>query len=143
MMPNRDRAGRAGFTRGGWAWWRAIGRGAIIALVAVGALTACGGDAEVSVEEPGDDAPADYAFVIPPGAGEALDRGEPLEILPPELEVHVGQVLEIVNLDDRGHLVGPFFVGANETMRQRFASPGQYQGICTVHPSGEITLTVT
>lgn len=54
----------------------------------------------------------------------------------------MGEVIEIVNEDDRGHLVGPFFVGANETLTQRFASEGTFIGNCTVHPSGEITLTV-
>ena len=52
-------------------------------------------------------------------------------------------MIEIENEDDRGHLVGPFFVGAGETLRQRFSSPGEFTGECTVHPSGQITLTVT
>lgn len=85
---------------------------------------------------------ADYSFTIPAGSGEAIDRGEPLEILPGELEVRVGEVLELVNLDDRGHLVGPFFVGEGETLRQEFKTTGEFEGICTVHPSGEFVLTV-
>ncbi|MCB2223999.1 MAG: hypothetical protein KQH83_07465 [Actinobacteria bacterium] len=85
---------------------------------------------------------ADYSYTIPPGAGEAYDRGEPLDILPAELRARVGEVIEIVNQDDRGHLVGPFFVGAGETLRQRFASPGEFIGVCTVHPSGQIVLEV-
>lgn len=84
----------------------------------------------------------DYAYLIPLGAGEAIDRGEPLEILPQELIVQVGEVLELVNEDDRGHLVGPFFVGAGETVRQRFNAPGSFVGACSVHPSGEFILTV-
>ncbi len=116
---------------------------ACILLVTVAGLAACsGGDDTIEVADPGD-APADHAFVIPAGAGEALDRGEPLEILPAELDVQVGEILEIENRDDRGHLVGPFFVGARETLRQEFSSPGEYSGICTVHPSGEIVLTVS
>ncbi|MEO1060947.1 MAG: hypothetical protein AAFZ07_05990 [Actinomycetota bacterium] len=114
---------------------------AAIAVVLVG----CGGDSDDSFgldDAAADEAP-DHAFVIPVGAGEAFDRGEPLEILPADLDVRVGEVLEIVNEDDRGHLIGPFFVGAGETLRQRFASPGEFIGICTVHPSGEITVTVT
>lgn len=86
---------------------------------------------------------ADYSYVIPAGAGEALDAGEPLEILPARLEVQVGQTIEIVNEDDRGHLVGPFFVGEGETLRQRFSSPGEFIGLCTVHPSGELRLIIT
>jgi plastocyanin len=112
-------------------------------VFAVGVLAGCGSNSDVQIDDAAPEAEADYLYVIPLGAGVALDRGEPLEILPAELAVRVGEVIEIINEDERGHLVGPFFVGANEVMRQQFVSAGEYQGICTVHPSGEITLTVT
>jgi plastocyanin len=118
----------------------------LVVLAAVAALVGCGGDADegsFGLDDATADESPDHAFVIPAGAGEAFDRGEPLEILPADLEVRVGEILQIVNEDDRGHLIGPFFVGAGETLRQRFASPGEFIGICTVHPSGEITVTVT
>ena len=108
------------------------------------ALTACSSPDEGGLfTDDGSSAAADYQYTIPPGAGEALDAGEPLEILPPALEVKVGEVIEIVNEDDRGHLVGPFFVGKGERLRQRFSSPGQFVGQCTVHPSGQFELIVT
>ena len=107
-------------------------------------LTGCGDsdtfDVEAATDESGS---ADYNYVIPQGAGEAFDAGEPLEILPARLEVSKGEMIEIRNDDSRGHLVGPFFVGAGETLRQRFSSPGEYIGDCTVHPSGEIVVVVT
>ena len=121
-------------------------RRAVVAVVVVLMATVgvgCGGDGEVSVSEPGADRVADHLFTIPAGTGEAMDRGEEVEILPAALEVEVGQVLELVNEDDRGHLVGPFFVGAGEVLRQEFTSPGTFEGICTVHPSGQFVLTVT
>ncbi len=111
---------------------------AVLAMV----LGSCGGDSSIDVSRDESVSDADYAYEIPAGAGEAIDRGEPLEILPGELEVRVGEVIEIVNLDDRGHLVGPFFVGAHETLRQKFSSAGEFIGVCTVHPSGELVLTV-
>ena len=116
---------------------------ATFALVSV-VLAGCGSDAS---SDPATEAieavdAATYEFVIPVGAGEALDAGTPLEILPGELEVRVGETIRIVNEDDRGHTVGPFFVGANETLTQRFSSPGEFVGVCTVHPSGEIVLVV-
>ena len=86
---------------------------------------------------------ADYEYVIPIGAGLALDAGTPLEILPRDFDAHVGQTIQIINQDDRGHLVGPWFVGAGETMRQTFKTPGEFIGECTVHPSGEIVVTVS
>lgn len=85
---------------------------------------------------------ATYEYIIPEGAGEALDAGTPLEILPGTLDATVGETIQIVNLDDRGHNVGPWFVGADETLRQEFTSPGTFEGVCTVHPSGELVLNV-
>jgi hypothetical protein len=115
----------------------------LAALVVIGAIVAaCGGEPAALIEDETQLGDADYAYVIPLGAGEALDDGQPLEILPGEMTVTVGEVIEIVNEDDRGHLVGPFFVGAGETLRQRFASPGEFVGVCTVHPSGELRLEI-
>ena len=89
------------------------------------------------------EAVADYDFSIPVGAGLALDAGTPLEILPGNFDARVGETIQIVNEDDRGHLVGPWFVGAGETMRQTFKTPGEFIGECTVHPSGQIVVTVS
>lgn len=123
---------------------RSTVRTVIVALAVLIPVAACGSDdTSTPGVEAGDDAvTATYEFVIPVGAGEALDAGQPLEILPAELDVQVGDSIRIVNEDDRGHTIGPFFVGANETLTQRFSSPGEFVGVCTVHPSGEIVLTV-
>ena len=85
---------------------------------------------------------ADYEYVIPAGTGERLDAGERIEIIPAELEVRVGEVLRIVNLDQRGHAVGAFYVAGGETLTQRFSSPGELSGDCSIHPSGSFTLVV-
>jgi len=108
------------------------------------AVAGCGGDS-TSFEQVDASAEviADYEFVIPMGAGLALDAGTPLEILPGDFDARVGQTIQIANEDDRGHLVGPWFVGAGETMRQTFKTPGEFIGECTVHPSGQIVVTVT
>jgi len=110
---------------------------------AFGVVAGCGDDAS----QPGTEAvtiaeAATFEYVIPAGAGEALDAGSPLEILPAELQVNVGDTIRIENQDDRGHTVGPFFVGANETLTQRFSTPGEFEGVCTVHPSGQLVLIV-
>jgi plastocyanin len=117
--------------------------GAVVASLVL--FLGCGGDAGSGpgVAAVGADQPATYEYVIPAGAGEAIDRGEPLEILPAELDVTVGETIRIVNHDDRGHNIGPFFVGAGETVTQRFSSPGEFVGVCTVHPSGQIVLVVS
>ena len=119
-----------------WAW---------LGVAGLAMLSACGGDgwsSQISVAEAEIQQTADYSYLIPAGSGDAIDRGEKIEILPGDLTAEVGQILEIVNEDDRGHLVGPFFVGAGETLRQEFVSPGVFEGVCTVHPSGQFVLTV-
>lgn len=103
---------------------------------------ACGA-AAIEVSDASADVAADYAYLIPEGAGAAFDAGEPLEILPQLFEANVGETIEIVNEDDRLHSVGPWVVGAGETLRQTFTSPGELVGLCTVHPSGEIRVVIT
>lgn len=115
-----------------------------LAGLCAGVLTGCGDDTSTQprTEAISDSETATLEYVIPAGAGEALDAGTPLEILPAELEVQVGDTIRIENQDDRGHTVGPFFVGANETLSQRFSTPGEFEGVCTVHPSGQLVLIV-
>jgi len=120
-----------------------VGRRTLVAVAGALTLVACGGGgSDPASEVIGSIDEATYEFVIPAGAGDALDAGTPLEILPAELEVRVGETIRIVNTDDRGHTVGPFFVGADETLTQRFSSPGEFVGVCTVHPSGQLVLRV-
>jgi hypothetical protein len=117
----------------------------IVALLAIALLAiGCGSsEPDALFRDDGSAAAPDYSFTIPAGTGEAIDRGESVDILPQELDVRVGEVLELINHDSRGHLVGPFFVGKGETLRQRFNAPGTFIGECSVHDSGEIILTVT
>ncbi|MGI9647075.1 MAG: cupredoxin domain-containing protein [Acidimicrobiia bacterium] len=116
-------------------------RYSLLALLLV--LAACGSDEPESLFEPGDSAAyADYEYLIPDGTWERTYAGEEVEILPARLEVSVGEVIRIVNQDSHGHFVGIFYVGAGETVTQRFSTPGEFKGQCTVHPSGELSLVV-
>jgi hypothetical protein len=113
-----------------------------MALALVGA--ACGGDGRsgpLLVPDP-TASDYDYDYDIPLGTGERFDNGEDIDIIPAELVVSVGEVLRIVNHDERDALIGPFFVGAGETLVQRFTAPGEFTGLCTVHPSGEFVLKI-
>ncbi len=85
---------------------------------------------------------ANFRYQIPAGTGAAIDDGERVSIMPSDLRVRVGDILEITNDDDRGHTIGPFFVGAGEVLRQEFTSPGRFEGLCTIDPDGEIVVTV-
>lgn len=100
------------------------------------ALVGCGGEATSDAEQP------TYDFVIPAGAGDRIDAGEPLDILPAEIVAELNETIQIVNNDDQGHALGPWFVGPGETLRQRFTTPGVFDGACSVHPSGEFAVIV-
>ncbi len=112
----------------------------ILALVVFGACSGDRNDALV-VDDPGV-SQADYDYLIPEGTGERIRAGEDVEILPAELDVNVGETIRIVNEDNEGHFVGIFYVGAGETVTQRFSSPGEYTGQCTIHPSGKLSLRI-
>lgn len=120
---------------------KALVRFAVFGLVLL--LLASCAQAGFQAETDRTDTIPDFEYTIPAGAGEQIDSGEPLDILPARIDAKVGHIIQIINHDDRGHLVGPWFVGANETLRQRFSYPGDYIGICSVHPSGEIKVNVT
>lgn len=123
-----------------------------LAVVLVGALAACASDnTETSAPRP-TNIPgfgtalgvqnATYEYTIPIGSSDRLAAGEPVDILPGSLTARVGQTIKIVNEDRRGHSVGPWFVGANETVVQEFTTAGLFEGVCTVHPSGAFILEV-
>jgi plastocyanin len=76
------------------------------------------------------------------GTAERIAAGESIELLPPTLEVTVGDRLEIVNDDDVTHQVGPYTVAPGQILRQSFTSPGTLEGACTLHPSGAIRIVV-
>lgn len=84
-----------------------------------------------------------YRYVIPAGTGDAIDRGEVVDIMPSALEIKVGDAIEIVNNDDRGHNVGMFFVGEGETVNQVFPSVADFSDVCSINESGQFTINVT
>jgi hypothetical protein len=106
-------------------------------------VASCGSGTDALVVADASSGPVDYDYFIPSGTGERIRGGENIAILPAELDVRVGDVIRIVNDDSEGHFVGIFYVGPNEQVTQRFASPGEFVGNCSVHPSGTITLVVS
>jgi hypothetical protein len=123
---------------------------ALVPLVVVGGwlLGRSGGSNDdaatgrVQVSDVDDDAEFDFDYLIPPGTADRIAAGEEVEIVPQELVIEVGESIRIVNDDAVGHIVGVFYVGAGETLTQRFDSPGELSGECSVHPSGAFTLRV-
>jgi plastocyanin len=88
------------------------------------------------------DAVGEYRVAIPAGTGGRIAAGETVELIPADLRLARGTVFVIDNDDVRTHEVGPFSVRAGEVLTYRFDQPGVYQGTCTVHPAGTVTITV-
>lgn len=122
------------------------GRRLVAAVMAAGlALSACGGDASsttIAIADADAATEFEHDYVIPLGTADRIAAGEPVEIVPREMTVRIGETIRIVNDDDEGHIVGVFYVGAGETLTKEFASVGVLEGECSVHPSGQFTLRV-
>jgi hypothetical protein len=120
--------------------------GAVAAVLGLAAVAGCGADEPSSetvvVTDIDDTGEFDHDYLIPLGTAAQIDAGVEVEIVPEVLEVEVGDSIRIVNEDTEGHVVGVFYVGAGETLTQRFDSPGTLSGECSVHPSGTFTLRV-
>lgn len=85
----------------------------------------------------------DHRFVIPEGTDARLDAGEDVDVIPQELDVQVGDTLTVVNHDVVPHFVGVSLVPPGEVRSYPFPSPGTFQSACTVHPRGNIDITVS
>jgi len=81
-------------------------------------------------------------IVVPQGTQAQMDAGEEIVLFPRRLEVGVGDRIVIENEDDSSHQVGPYVVGPGQRIVQTFSATGIIEGICTLHPSGEVTIVV-
>ena len=81
-------------------------------------------------------------IVVPEGTQAQMESGEEIVLFPRRLEVAVGDQIIITNDDRSSHQVGPYVVGPGQEIVQTFSSPGIIEGICTLHPSGEVTIVV-
>lgn len=118
-------------TRGARRWVAA-------AVVVVGTAAA----AALALWALGDPPSRVHAFEVPAGTGARLDAGEELEVFTRSLDARVGDRLVIRNDDDRDHVVGPFVVAAGERVDLALDQPGRYEGVCSLHPSGEVVIVV-
>lgn len=114
---------------------------AVAALFLVVGATGCGFVGGDDGAASGPEQPT-FTFVIPAGSAEKIEAGEALDILPRELRTEIGETIQIINEDDSAHVLGPWFLAAGETLRQRFVTPGVFDGSCSVHPSGAFTVVV-
>jgi hypothetical protein len=111
-------------------------RWSVVALVAVPVLLLVG----VLLLRPSADEP--LVIEVPLGTLAQIAAGEDVELMPTDLEFAVGDTPEIRNLDIATHEVGPYLVGAGQTVRQTFTSPGVIEGVCSLNPSGQVRIVV-
>lgn len=120
----------------------------LVPIVLVGAVVigrSLGSDGDRTAVQPAnadDRSSYEWDYTIPAGTAARIEAGERIDLVPRDLTVRVGEAIRIVNDDDEGHVVGVFFVGAGETVTQRFTAPGELTGSCSVHSDGEFTLSV-
>lgn len=107
-------------------------------FLGIGLIASCG-QPDVRVVEP--TGVVDRYFV-PAGTYQRVMRGEIVQIIPRQLEVHVGDEIIIENQDNITHMIGPFTVRAGETLRHVWASTGTIEGDCTFIPDQKVTIRV-
>ncbi len=90
--------------------------------------------------------PEGLSFVIPKGAGVAVDNSTLLSAitLPTEITFEPGEqaAISVTNEDSVPLRAGPFVVLPGQTYIQRFPNPGEFNIACTVDPAESITVTV-
>ena len=117
-------------TRPASRWIAAVAAtAALLIAIAVVVVQLTGGSETISI-------------VVPAGTQARIDAGEEIELIPALLEVERGDRIVVVNNDDSSHQVGPYVVGPNQTIEQQFIYTGRIEGICTLHPSGEVAIVV-
>lgn len=105
-----------------------------LALAAIVFIVSAGGDGDGTSTRPKAQV---IRVVVPPGGPTGAS------LVPDRLAVRVGDSLVIENRDGRQHQVGPYVVGAGQTLRQTFPDPGTYVGACTVNVSGRVEIIVS
>jgi plastocyanin len=89
-----------------------------------------------------DSSGSDHRYEIPSGTGARLDAGEDVAIVPTELHFAPGDKLTLTNDDDRRHELGVLSVEPGDTVSYSFPNKGVFNGACTLHSSGSVTIYV-
>lgn len=81
-------------------------------------------------------------IVIPAGTAARVAAGEEVDLLPSSYRLRVSDRLVVVNEDVVAHQVGPFRVEPGTTFTRRFSETATYDGFCSLHPAGGLTLDI-
>lgn len=122
---------------------RSSRRGIWLVLAGIAALLVPATLIAVALLGEEDSGPTKMVVEIPAGTGDRIAAGEAVEILPPLVELRVGDQIELRNLDDQVHTVGPLTARPGETLLQVFGQAGRFEGDCTLLPSKKVVISVT
>lgn len=83
-------------------------------------------------------------IVIPQGTQEMIKHGMAADVVPEEIRLAASgrNTLIIRNNDISDHVIGPYFVRAGETVRQRFTQPATFVGTCSIRARAEVSIIV-
>lgn len=84
-----------------------------------------------------------HRYEIPPGTAAALAAGEPVDVLPADLELRLRDTLVVVNLDDQAHQVGPFRVAPGEQLSRPADQLSSFSGFCSLHPDRGLDIAIS
>lgn len=118
------------------------GRGAGLRWVVLAALAVALAAGIVLVASNSDDGPPIVEVTVPPGTGSRLDAGEVVEVVADVLRVEPGGSIELVNGDERLHVLGSLRADAGETVRLAFATEGRYRLPTSLRSDGQVTVLV-
>jgi hypothetical protein len=114
--------------------------GKAVLLLAVLAVLLLAGIVAVAVAS--DDSPPVVTVEVPAGTGSLLDAGEVVEVVPSILRVEAGGSIEVVNADERLHVLGTLRADAGETVRLAFPSEGRYILPTSLRSDAQVTVLV-
>jgi plastocyanin len=131
MRPDMSKRSTSGWEKG------------IIASIAAMILIVAG-VVLLAVTRSGSDSSQVYSYVIDEGTKELLEQGlTPPNQPPTDLNLRVGDTLEVINRDVSVHSYSFITVRPGETGRYTFKTPGTYIGACTIGEHTSVTITVT
>jgi hypothetical protein len=83
-------------------------------------------------------------IVIPQGTQDMIKHGMAADVVPEEIRLAASgrNTLIIRNNDISDHTIGPYFVRAGETVRQRFTQPATFVGTCSIRQQAEVSIIV-
>jgi hypothetical protein len=82
---------------------------------------------------------------VPPGTAARLAAGETIELFPQEIRLRLSEhdTLVVRNDDSEPITIGPYRVEPGQRFVQRYASPGTFELLCSLHSDETLRIVVT